>query len=133
MIKVFMAFIILGISGCSKVDIPGIGKVISLSCFCTSEFDKQKNQSQQCLYNKKDWAVSTIHQSFFIDGISGKKKDGVFTETDSFYKLLVPEKKYSSYATGQESFTLNRITLDLDHETYGYKFYYKCSLGNSKV
>ena len=88
----------------------------------------------ECFWDEKEWAVSTITKSFYHDGnaITGSQKTGEFSETNNYYKVVVPEKEYATYFSGEETITLNRNTLDLKHETYGFIFNYSCAIKDSQ-
>ena len=130
-LPLFTALLI--ISSCSEVNIPGAGKIISLSCYCEKEFSKYKNEETECLFEDKDWSVSTINESFFEGGVTGTRLNGVFEETNQFYKLTVPGIIDDAYETGEQKLSLNRNTLQLIHETYGFIFTFSCNLRKPKV
>ena len=133
--KIFAVFITISIlSSCSEINIPVAGKIVQLSCECNQEFNKSLNKTQECFWDEKEWAVSTITKSFYHDGnaITGSQKTGEFSETNNYYKVVVPEKEYATYLAGEETITLNRNTLDLKHETYGYIFNYSCAMKGSQ-
>jgi len=129
---IFLSIFIL--SSCSEIVVPGAGKIVQLSCECNQEFNKSLNKTQECFWDEKEWAVSTITKSFYHDGnaITGSQKTGEFSETNNYYKVVVPEKEYATYLSGEETITLNRNTLDLKHETYGFIFNYSCAIKDSQ-
>ena len=129
---IFLSIFIL--SSCSEIVVPGAGKIVQMSCLCNQELNKSINKTQECIWDEKEWTIDTINNSFYSDGnvLNGLKKTGEFSETDNFYMVVVPEKKYENYVAGEEIITLNRNTLDLKHETHNFIFNYSCAIKDSQ-
>jgi len=134
--RIFVAFLTVSIlSSCSDIEVPGVGKIVQLSCYCDSEFDKSKKITQQCVWQDVDWALSTIHESFYFNGnaFTGTQIKGEFLETNKFYRVTSKGESFKTdtgfeYETGEQIVTLDRNTLDLEYETHGFIFDYSCSI-----
>ena len=112
----------------ADIDIPIIGKVITLYCTCDSGYNKSRNKKENCPNQNKIWVLSTIQKTFYEDSLTGRRYDGKFTATDSFYKLIVPGIKTEFYETYEKTITLNRFTLKLNIENNAYRDSYFCAL-----
>ena len=112
----------------ADIDIPIIGKVITLYCSCDSAYNKSRNRRGNCPTQNKIWVLSTIHKAFYENSLTGRKYDGKFTITDSSYKLVVPGIKTEFLETYEKTITLNRFTLALITENDAYRDNYSCVL-----
>jgi len=117
---------LLVLVSCSEVNVPGVGKIISLSCYCDSEFNKSAQIEKECYYEDRKWILSTIAESF---SENGREYKGNFFVTNKFYKVVVPEEEN----TGEVTITLDRNSLKLIKENYRYIDTYSCTIGEPKV